>query len=165
MNVFGHITSGRGVASKAALKNQTHLDELSAIAGSPVFPGTLNILLSKPVKIARHRAINLPTGRRFICPAMLNGTPVFIHRWPFKPLHLAEVFATVGLRSTLGLQDGDQVTLSIDDLDTDAVPIIPRLVWSAIWKGRQNRYYTCDRYGRTKQVARVQRLTQACQWP
>lgn len=91
--------------------------------------------------------------------------PVWIHRWPFTPLHVAEVVSAVALREILGVQDGGLLHLDIDERDLDPLPLIARDALPVLWRFRNDWYYRGYRYRRNGGIVRAQRLCGAYQWP
>ena len=102
----------------------------SALGITP-YPGTLNLRLVegsdeylrvlgnlRPVVIEPPRIPGIALGRVYAYPALLNSTvPVFIVRpeiTAYKP-DVVEVVAEVRLRDLLGLEDGDIVSIGIED--------------------------------------------------
>lgn len=138
--------------------------ELEAALGRPVYPGTLNLLLKTPVRIARHNAHDFQAGRRYLCPAMLRDVPVWIHRWPYIPLHIGELVSEFRLRDRLGLADGDTVNLRLQSRDIDPVSPLSRLVWEACWRFREHFYYSSKGYANSSTLNRIQRYGRAIQW-
>lgn len=157
--VVGTVVVGRGNAAKDLAKNAQQLREL---LGTELFPGSLNVILKRPLRLQEATALHFDSGNRLLWPATMQGTPVWLYRWRWAPLHVIEVVSTVGLRKTLGLADGNLVTLSITPERLGAVSLLSTLVWSAFWLGRRDWCYSNDRYyQRTSRWCRRLGATQA----
>lgn len=140
--ISGTVVPGRNVGS-------THISDAAAeielLTGERLERGTLNVLLDKPLKLRRDKALPFEGGHRLLWPAVLNGSRVWLYRWSHAPLHVAEFLAAQSLRKTLGLKDQGLVTIEIaDDLTEPA----PSIAWALLWKGRKSWVYTHDRYNR-----------------
>lgn len=162
--VHGRVVSGRGIAHRH-LKDDADQEEIKSIIGKRIFPGTLNVLLHAPVQISRSNAYDITSGRRYLCPASISGIPVWIHRWPYKPLHVAELISTVRLRDELNIPDEGNIELLISQNNLDPVPPLSKAIWAACWKYREGLYYTSNTYHKNKHLGRLQRFFNAGQHP
>lgn len=134
----GIVTSGRNLAKK-------HLREEPDVEknlGVTLFPGSMNVLLTKPMKMNLQTAIITP--KRAIQPCQINGVPAYAHRWPDCPLHVCEILHPEKLRDKLGLKDGDRVTITFDKSAIERVDWATTWAWLLFWKGREKTYYTDD---------------------
>ncbi|HET8933375.1 MAG TPA: DUF120 domain-containing protein [Polyangiales bacterium] len=157
--VVGTVAMGRGNATKDLAGNAQQLREL---LGTELFPGSLNVILKRPLRLREAAALRFDRGMRLLWPATMHGTPVWLYRWRWAPLHVVEVLSTVGLRKTLQLANGDLVTLSIRTEQLGAVSLLSTLAWSAFWLGRRDWCYSNDRYyQRTSRWCRRLGATQA----
>ena len=162
VEIEGVVVSGHGIGHQ-------HIGtkcgpEIEAAIGGPVYPGTLNLLLKTPLRIARHNAHDFRAGRRYLCPAMVQDVPVWIHRWPYIPLHVGELISEFRLRDRLGVEDGDIVTLRIAPREIDPVSLVSRLAWALCWRYREKYYYSRQGYANSRTLNRIQRYTRAIQW-
>jgi CTP-dependent riboflavin kinase len=122
------VASGRGLASEVLPRHRTALEEA---VGAPVHPGTLNLRLSRPLRIVGAAAWDGPVdGRsRRLAPARLAGYPVHVNHWTGCPQHRLDVVADVHLRRHLGLRDGDRVELTMAAEHVAAPTLRGRLHW------------------------------------
>lgn len=118
---------------------------LAKATGQTLYPGSLNLLLSRPVRFARPAAIRFARNH-CVWPATLNGQPVWLCRWATAPLHVVEVLATEHLRSQWALNDGDRLELHLAAALLEPLPVIDRLVHTVVWAGRGRWYYAADSY-------------------
>ena len=99
--------------------------EYRALTGFDLVPGTLNVELQEPWRSPAD-ALELPadpargTVRVLVTPCRVGDLDAFVLRTEANeegrgdhPTTLVEVAAAVHLRSALGLEDGDEVTLVI----------------------------------------------------
>ena len=122
------VASGRGVASTVLPRHRAALDEA---IGARVHPGTLNLHLSRPVRIVDAHAWNGPDdGRsRHLAPARLEGYPVHVNHWSGCHQHRLDLVADVHLRRHLGLRDGDRVVLEVPARHVAPPTLRGRLRW------------------------------------
>lgn len=157
--LVGTVVMGRGNAAKHFAANSQELREL---LGTELFPGSLNVILKRPLRLREAAALRFDSGMRLLWPATMHGTPVWIYRWRWAPLHVVEVVSTVGLRKAFQLADGNLVTLSVSPERLGAVSFLSTLAWSAFWLGRRDWCYSNDRYyQRTARWCRRLGATQA----
>lgn len=141
--LLGHVVSGRGKAT-ADLAN--FKGELSKVTAQSLRPGTLNIVLKRPIRFVGSRAYVFDQGHRMLWPASANGVDVWLYRWRECPLHVIEVLAAVNLREHFGLQNGDKLTLAVDPRCVEPISRFARLAWTALWSGRKRLAYSSDVY-------------------
>ena len=139
----GTVLSGRG---KAREHLEAEYDAFHEATGENLIPGSLNLILSKPVLLNLKTALLVSNGTRLLWRAELVDQPVWIYRFPHAPLHVVEVLSSVRLRDALGLEDGDTVTLHVPQVDADALSLRRRLAWHFLWKGRGSWAYHKDWY-------------------
>lgn len=143
LKLFGTVISGRGNAA-SLISVSSH--ELEAKLGENLVKGSLNIVLRRPIKLNPENAIVFGDGSRLLWPASIGDCPVWVFRWRHSPLHILEVLSAVHLRTTLGLVDGDGVTVEVRRTDVALMSLESKLAWGLFWIGRQNWYYTGDKY-------------------
>lgn len=143
IEINGRVRSGRGVAAPYIAKIQS---ELERVTNEAIVPGTLNIILDRPLRLNEAGARLFDQNLRMLWPATLNGTDVWVHRWKHTALHVVEVLSCVHLRNRFDLKDGDRVTLTMRPDDIDRVGAMGRTAWAIVWIGRRDWCYTNDRY-------------------
>lgn len=143
VQVDGKVTSGRGHAKDHIF---AHQDEVLAIVGQALCPGSLNIILNRPLRFVDSAAFCFDGERRMLWPASLNGIDVWLYRWRECPLHIVEVLSSVHLRQRFDLKDGDEVTLSLNDEEIGAMRPTEFITWEALWAGRRNWHYSVNKY-------------------
>jgi hypothetical protein len=84
------------------------------LLGKKPFPGTLNIVLDKPFILRQVVPLDAKP-KQFGVKASINGVPCIVYRWRGAPLHVLEVIADVSLRKSLGLEDEQEVNLTLPD--------------------------------------------------
>jgi hypothetical protein len=120
--------------------------ELEGITNEAIIPGTLNIILDRPLRLNEAEARFFGQNLRMLWPATLNGIDVWVNRWKDTALHVVEVLSSVHLRDRFGLKDGDRVTLTMHTDHIDRIGAMGRSVWAIVWVGRRDWYYTNDKY-------------------
>lgn len=164
----GQVISGRG---RAAPELFGLSEELHAIVKEPLYPGSLNIVLNRPLRLLNTAAFTFDGESRMLWPASLNGVDVWIYRWRESPLHIVEVLSSIHLRERLKLKDGDDVILRLRDKQIGAINPIGRLTWAVLWIGRRQWVYSnyayysrtmglCTKLGATQQEPIVKGLVQ-----
>ena len=154
----GQVVSGRGLAAKHL---STLADDIARIVGGPPCPGSLNVILDRPLRLEASEARAVEGGARLFWPATLNGLAVWLYRWKYTPLHVVEIVSPQYLRGILGLSDNDQVAIVIGRKQVAKIKPFSRVVWAFVWLGRRdwayqnNRYYHrtkawCSRWGATQ---------------
>jgi hypothetical protein len=172
IEVCGQVTSGRGMASGELLSLE---NELLAIVGKPLCPGSLNVILKHPLRLRDETGFSFDRGHRSIWRASLNGVDVWIYRWQLAPLHIVEIICGVNLRKRFNLQDGDRISLQVSDNQIEEIGLLSRFVWAAIWMGRRQWTYTnreyyesnmygCMEFGAAQQQPIIRKPVQAVLW-
>jgi SAM-dependent methyltransferase len=156
--ILGRVVSGRGQAT-------THMaqfaQEIQAITDQPIYPGSLNVILEKPIRFDTRLAATFDGGSRMLWPASLNEIDVWVYRWQHTALHVVEVIAPVQLRSMLGLDDGSPVRLRIWAGAVTTISLTSYTAWAALWVGRNSWPYTrTGYYLRTTNIAQKLGATQ-----
>ena len=148
----GIVVSGREIA-----RNHVSLamDELSIINGQALFPGSLNVVLDKPLKLdSRHAAI-FDRGKRFVWKARIGCRQVWIYRWKGTPFTIVEILADCRLRDVLRLENGSRVDIAISDEMVAPLDLRDRLSSFLLWgMGRKYLYYS-KRYPTSRYVMRL----------
>jgi hypothetical protein len=139
----GRVASGRG---SAAPELHALYAELNAIVREPLYPGSINLVLDRPLRMRASKAATFDRGRRMVWPATLNGIGVWLYRWRSCPLHVIEVLAPIHLRTRLLLRDGDGVTLGVSSSVVGRINVVERLIWAALWLGRGDWAYSVGTY-------------------
>lgn len=143
IKIAGRVRSGRGLASAqfAGL-----MVELETITHEAMYPGTLNIVLARPMRLNEAEAGFFDRNARMIWPARLNDMNVWVYRWKHSALHVVEVLSSVNLRGHFGFRTGDRVTLTMQPGHIDRIGAVAAIVWAIVWFGRRDWCYTNDRY-------------------
>lgn len=139
----GMVVKGRGQASSQLTASAA---ELKAITNEVLYPGSLNVILHQPVRLAPDQAIVFGGGRWLLWRGWLNGIPIWLFRWSMAPLHVVEVLSSTHLRSALNLADGSRVRIELDADQLYPVSWGDKVAWRAIWSGRKTWSYTSDAY-------------------
>jgi hypothetical protein len=139
--MVGQVVSGRGMGTHRVIR---YKEELHTIVKQYLYPGTLNILLDRPVRLPDDQGFTFDREGGMVWPAFLNGVEVWIYRWRWCPLHVMEVLSPLCLRERLSLKDGDNVRLGLSEEQTGEITPLGRLAWAALWIGRRNSYFLRD---------------------
>lgn len=110
MTVFlGRVKSGAGKATRNIARDHRRLYKATGIS---FFPGTLNVILDRPVKFQNQ--IRCRTWG--LCPVRVEGLECFAIRSLRKdyPREFVEVLSPLNIRAKLGLTDGSLITVEID---------------------------------------------------
>ncbi|MGH6683333.1 MAG: hypothetical protein ACRECA_05320 [Pseudolabrys sp.] len=143
IKITGRVRSGRGMASAQLAGFMTELEKVTHEA---IRPGTLNIILDRPMRLNEAEAFFFDRNSRMVWPARLNDMNVWVYRWKHSALHVVEVLSSVNLRSCFDLKDGDRLTLTMLPGHIDRIGAVAAIVWAIVWFGRQDLCYTNDRY-------------------
>jgi len=137
MKFEGIVCAGRG---KGAVAISNNSDRIAEILGRTPYPGTLNVILNRPLSLKGGRPLDAK-AKHFGVLGEINGIPCLIERWKGAPLHVLEIVSSVFLRETLGLKDGEFVELSV----TEGSFIEPAgwrsWLWSVFYRNRLEGYY------------------------
>jgi CTP-dependent riboflavin kinase len=142
----GQVASGRGRASSYV---ERQADKIRNALGERVVEGSLNIVLKRPVMLRNDTAIKTAFDGELVrlhWAGRLNGTRVWLQRWPNAPLHIIELFCAVHLRTRLNLADGDCVEVQARRRDVQPISKLGRVSWMLLWFGRRKWHYTNERY-------------------
>lgn len=118
--VTGTVFTGRGVCSQK-LTHSLHGKGLDKVLGYQPYPGSLNLTLAGRSSFLGEPVIHWPgvaNGRRrpyWFWPAWLNGEPVHVMNPAGRGQtpYTVELVAPVRLRDTVGLADGDPVSVDV----------------------------------------------------
>jgi hypothetical protein len=141
--ISGYVRGGRG---KAAAELAAHREEIETITGETLFPGSLNVILDRPVRFKQSEAAFFDSGFRMLWPAEMNGVAVWMYRWRHTALHVVEILSSSKLRDVLCNDSNMTVVINIDEHCIDKVYWKQSLAWHMIWAGRRDWCYTSDRY-------------------
>lgn len=133
----GSLTRGRGIG-KGVMKSLT--PKLKA-KNFEFFPGTLNLLLSKPAPINLDLAEFEIDLTWFFFPGTINGYPCYFLCHPKCPDHIIEVIADNNLTDIFSLHIGSSVNIEIDSKYLNKGNLWRKFYWYLIWKGREKLYY------------------------
>jgi hypothetical protein len=140
IELSGEVVSGQGSTSVELLSLEK---ELLVIEKEPLFPGSLNVLLKRPVLFRDETGTLLfdDAQHRTFWPASLNGASVWIYRWRDAPLHIVEIICKFNLRERFNLQNGDRVSLRVSEHHIEEIDLSSKLTWAAVWIGRRKWTY------------------------
>jgi SAM-dependent methyltransferase len=138
MALEGQVAGGRGLAAPelVALREQ-----VQAIVKEPLCPGSLNLVLKRPVRFLDTAGFAFDLNYRTLWRASLSGIDVWVYRWRESPLHIVEILSSVYLRERLNLKNGDTVTLRINRAQIGKLRYLERLIWATLWTGRRRWFY------------------------
>jgi SAM-dependent methyltransferase len=139
----GQVVCGRGLAAPELV---TLGEQVQAIVKEPLCPGSLNIILNRPVRLLETAGFAFDLDYRTLWRASLGGISVWVYRWRESPLHIVEVLSSVYLRERLHLKNGDTVTLRISSAQIGKIHFPERLVWALLWTGRRRWFYSYKSY-------------------
>ncbi|MCC2095895.1 MAG: hypothetical protein KDJ29_03340 [Hyphomicrobiales bacterium] len=122
------------------------IEEVTALIGRSPYPGTLNCITDHPVLLDRDKALRFDSGTRFLWPATLNGSAVWVYRTRAMPGHVLEIVSDKKLRDRLDPDCLDRLSLKIAAELVEPTGFLYKAAWRLIWQGREQRYYTDDRY-------------------
>jgi Methyltransferase domain len=134
----GQVVCGRGLAAPELV---TLREQVQAIVKEPLCPGSLNIVLNRPVRLLDTAGFAFDRDYRTLWRASLSGIDVWLYRWRESPLHIVEILSSVYLRERLNLKNGDMVTLRISRAQIGKLRHLERLIWAALWIGRRRWFY------------------------
>jgi riboflavin kinase len=120
----GKVVSGLG-EGQGYISMEGYRRQLRDRLGFDPFPGTLNLRLEVPFSLPEEKAISIEgfisAGRSYgscrCYPCRINGLECAIIR-PDRsayPPTLIEIIAPVRLRESMGLEDGDEVEVRLED--------------------------------------------------
>jgi hypothetical protein len=141
--VDGTVVSGRGICGTVIAE---HNQEIENIVGAALYPGSLNVVLARPLRLDETTASKFDHDERLLWPASIDGFEIWLYRWRNAPLLVLEVVAPSHLRTMLGINTGSTVRISIPDRFIKRVAVVSRLVWAAAYAGRLDWYYSHDGY-------------------
>jgi SAM-dependent methyltransferase len=139
----GQVVCGRGLATPELV---TLSVQVLAIVKEPLCPGSLNIVLNRPVRLLDAAGYAFDRGYRTLWPASLGGINVWVYRWRESPLHVVEILSSVYLRGRLNLKNGDAVTLRMSGAQIGALHSFERFIWALLWTGRRRWFYSSRLY-------------------
>jgi len=116
------------------------------IVNEPLYPGSLNVVLNRPVRFVDTAGFMFDFNYRTLWQASLGGINVWVYRWRESPLHVVEILSAVHLRGSLHLKDGDPVTLRMNSAQIGELHFFERLIWALLWRGRRRWFYAYKLY-------------------
>jgi hypothetical protein len=139
----GQVVSGRGLAAPVLLSLR---EQVQSITKEPLYPGSLNIILKRPVRLLDAAGFAFDLDYRILWQASLGGMNVWVYRWRECPLHVVEILASCSLRERLNLKNGDTVTLRVSRGQIDKIHFQEQFIWAALWTGRRHWFYSHNFY-------------------
>ncbi|NQX90246.1 MAG: methyltransferase [Halioglobus sp.] len=143
IRISGFAQQGR---QKAEKQFKSFDSELSELTGCELYPGTLNLILDRPIRLNNETARYFDSGKRMIWKARLEMIDVWVYRWPHTPLHVVEILARDKLRETLNLTSSIKLELFLESQDLVKILLPARIIWSTFWLGRKTLYYRSEFY-------------------
>jgi hypothetical protein len=143
VDLKGQVVSGRGLAAAELLILR---EQVQTIVQGPLCPGSLNIILNRPVRLLDAAGLAFDSDYRTLWRASLGGMNVWVYRWRESPLHIVEILSPVHLRERLNLKNGDTVTLRISKRQIGKIHLLERFIWAALWSGRRRWFYSHKSY-------------------
>lgn len=136
------VVSGRGKASKKMeLENEATL-----ATGRTFIPGTLNLIVKKPIIFNEKAAEDKIPPYIYVYPVYLNGKLCWVRRYSQCPFHILEVVSDERLRDVFQLNDGDEVQLAIAHEDLKPISFVKNMLWHLAWEGRELWFYRYNWY-------------------
>ena len=122
MRLTGHVASGKGDLAFWMERNRAAYER---VAGQPLIPGSLNVVRVEPWVVhappLRLEPSEVGVGMSIV-PCEIEGIPAFVLRTDKNnsgggdhPTTVVEIAASVHLRESLGLHDGDRVEVVLPD--------------------------------------------------
>ena len=153
-NLVGQVSGGRGKATErlAALA-----EPLERYFGCPHFPGSLNLILDRPIVLCPRRAVITGPGNRRFWPVSLYGVDILCYRYKGCPLHILEMVSSRNLRDAFSLRDGSSIEFHLPDsfIRKDALRLF---FWRRVWGGHEIDYFSDAGYkDRTSKFHKWQR--------
>jgi Methyltransferase domain len=139
----GQVVGGRGLAAPEFV---TLGEQMQAIVKEPLCPGSLNVVLNRPVRLLDTAGFSFDRNYRTLWRASLGGINVWVYRWRETPLHIVEILSSVYLRERLNLKNGDAVTLRMSRAQIGKIHFQERFIWAVLWTGRRRWFYTYKSY-------------------
>lgn len=143
------MAAGRGRAAKLI----SDAEELAQLIGWDPYPGSLNLILERPVLFDVRSGRQFDLGARAVWPATVEGLDVWVYRWSGARMHVIELIAAVNLRDSLDLGEGARVRVDMSRTVVVPASLAKRVAWALFWFGRRSWYYDRDGYQR-----RIKRL-------
>lgn len=134
------VCSGRGKATAHLAPLTIQIEDL---LGAPPVPGSLNLVLSEPLHLDVGKSLVSFANNRTLWTAKINGIAALVYRYRRCPLHVLEIVSHLHLRSSLGLRDGDVAHIEL--VGAVKPPLLRRLCWYLLWRGRETKYFSSDR--------------------
>ncbi|HEY2781537.1 MAG TPA: methyltransferase domain-containing protein [Steroidobacteraceae bacterium] len=139
----GQVVGGRGLAAPELV---TLTEQVQAIVKEPLCPGSLNVVLNRPVRLLDAAGFAFDGDYRILWRAAIGGINVWLYRWRESPLHVVEILSSVHLREHLRLKNGDTITLRMSRAQIGVTHFQERFIWAALWTGRRRWFYSYKLY-------------------
>lgn len=147
------LVPGRGKGQRRVGKLGEDLREKLGITP---YPGTLNLVSEEPVRLVRDRNSRYRIGRKYLYPAEILGTKIWIYRWKNAPYHVFEIMSEHRLREKLKLEDHHEYELLVSEDHIAPMNFLQRLFWNLFWKNKENDFYSDSRKARLgKKIQKV----------
>ena len=144
--IYGKIVEGRKKAASLLAEHETTINQS---LGVELYRGSLNFVTKTPLLFNQQKAdLVFDNGLRYIWQiGSLDGKiPLFAYRWQGCPLQVVELLSPVRLRDIWDFAKNPQFFIEVDK--SLLLPINPlrHLLWSVLWQGREEFYYTHQKY-------------------
>lgn len=144
ISLQGEIVTGRGTGSN----RMTALAPFFKENGVEIYPGTLNVVFSKPICLDKTKADFVYNKNYYFWEATINGIKCFLYRWAHCPDHIVEIVAATKLRDSINTDNHQLVTISIEKSKTRSFHFAEMVFWNIFWRGRTKAYYENDLYAK-----------------
>ena len=146
----GRVVSGRGVATSILSGRRELLDYF----GAEPQPGTLNVILDRPILFRPDRAkVRLEAPKILAWAARMEGHPCLVHRPRNCPFHVIEVISPYRFQ----IQKGSRTLVEFDVADTAQIAGGRLFVWGCLWYLRRSRACSAEPRWVTRLSRRLQR--------
>ena len=131
----GRVVSGRGKSTSKLLGRR----ELFDYFGAEPQPGSLNVILDRPILFRPDRAkVRLEAPKIWAWAARMEGHPCLLQRPRNCPLHVIEVISPYRFQ----IQKGSPTLVIFDAADTAPINWGRLFVWGCLWYLRRSRVYS-----------------------
>lgn len=156
--IKGMVLSGRGKATK-------HLERLPEnvmdSGVSAIYPGSLNLVLERPVTFDSSKALVFDFGNRMLWPVSFLETEAWAYRWVGARVHVLEIVSKINLRREHGLSDGDKVSVIVGSHNIMGTPFVAKICNFVCWGGRKHWYYSQEWYNRIIERGMIKKIEAA----
>ena len=156
--IKGMVLSGRDKATKYLESLPENIIDSGGIA---IYPGSLNLVLERPVTFDSSKALVFDSGKRMLWPVSFLETEAWACRWVGARVHVLEIVSKINLRREHGLSDGDKVSVITGSQNIMGTPFVAKMVNFVCWGGRKHWYYSKEWYNRIIERGKIKRIEAA----